>query len=285
MHTVKFSLGKHKLSNEEEPTFVIYGFLLKLCFLLKKTKSNAVVFATDNKASKRKDMYPEYKEKRKQNRTEQQIKLDNLAFPQFEKIVNYVLPTIGYRNIFGVEGLEADDVIGKICKTYKKSEIIICSTDHDLYQLLDKNVVMFNVKTNSWFTEKDFTDKYGIEPKMWKRIKAIGGCASDSVKGVPIPQLDPTKKQRHVAETGALNYIKGKMGPNTQAFKAIESRAGKDIINRNKKLVILPFKGTPEFPIRTNFPTVRGFLEVCEKYNFKSLISDLEYYKTVLRLR
>ncbi len=285
LHTVKFSLAKHKLSYNERPTFVIYGFLLKLGFLLKKTKSHVVVYATDSNTSKRKAMYPRYKEQRKQDKTDEQIALDKISYPQFNKIIDYVIPTLGYRNVFGSEGFEADDIVGKICKTYKHSEIIICSTDQDFYQLLRKNVTMFNIKTNSWFTEKDFIKKYGIEPKMWKRVKAIGGCASDGIKGVPIPQPDPTKKIRHVAETGALNYIKGKMNPGTQAHNAITSRAGKDVINRNKKLVILPFKGTPEFPIRPDHPSLSGFKEVCKRYEFNSLISDIDYYKSILRLR
>lgn len=285
MHQVKFSLGKHKLSHNERSTFVIYGFLLKLAFLLKKTKSNVVVFAIDSKASKRKDMYSEYKEKRSQNKTDKQIELDLLAYPQFTEIIDYVIPKIGYRNVFGSDGLEADDIIGKICKTYKKSEIVICSTDHDLYQLLDNNVVIFNLQTDGWFTKVNFHKKYGIEPKMWKRVKAIGGCSSDNIKGVPIPQDDPTKKTRCVAETGALNFIKGKMNPNTQAYKAITSRAGKDVINRNKKLVILPFKNTPDFPIRPDHPKKAGFKKVCKKYGFNSLLTDIHYWTETLKLR
>lgn len=285
LHQVKFSLAKHKLSNKEKPTFVIYGFLLKLSFLLKKTKSNVVVFATDSLSSKRKKMYAEYKEKRSQNKTEQQIALDKLAYPQFDEIINYVIPKLGYRNVFGAEGFEADDVIGRVCKTYKDSEIIICTTDQDMYQLLKNNVAIFDIRINNWFTEKSFKTKFGIEPKMWKRVKAIGGCSSDNVKGVPIPQPDPTKKMRHVAETGALNFIIGKMNPNTQAYKAIVSKAGKQVINRNKKLVILPFKDTPEFPIRPDHPRRSGFIDVCEKYDFKSLLSDMDYWKNTLRLR
>jgi len=285
LHQVKFSLGKHKLSNKEKHTFVIYGFLLKLAFLIKKAKSNVIVFTTDSKASKRKTMYAQYKEKRSKNKTDKQKALDALAYPQFNEIIDYVIPSLGYRNVFGAEGFEADDVIGKICKTYKDSEIVMCTTDQDMYQLLRANVVLFDIRINSWFTHKDFTKKYGIEPKMWKRIKAIGGCVSDNIKGVPIPQPDPKKDVRHVAETGALNFIKGKMGPNTQAYKAITSRAGKDIINRNKKLVILPFKGTPDFPIRPDHPSKSGFIEVCERFGFDSLISDIGYYQTIMRLR
>jgi 5'-3' exonuclease len=285
LHAIKFSLGKHRLSYKEKDTFVIYGFLLKLNFLLRKTNARVVVFALDSDTSKRRDIYADYKLKRKQNRTEQQIELDTLALPQFEEIKKYVLPTLGYRNVFGAEGFEADDVIGVICKKYKQYQIVLCSTDQDMYQLLTPNVCMLNAKTNAYYTVTDFQEEYGIEPKMWKRVKAIGGCKSDNVQGVPIPQPDPTKKQLHVAEKGALNFIKGEMKPTTKAYQAITSREGKDIINRNKKLVILPFKGTPEYTIRPDRPREIGMRDICEKYGFKSIEDDFEFWKKTLRLK
>ena len=124
-HTTKFALAKTKLSKGEESTFIIYGFFLKLNFLLKKTRANQVVFALDSKTSKRKELYPEYKAKRKQSKTPAQIKLDKLAYPQFTKLTDEILPEIGYRNLFSVDGLEADDIIGSICKQNKNDQIII----------------------------------------------------------------------------------------------------------------------------------------------------------------
>jgi len=285
LHAVKFSLGKHRLSNKDKPTFVIYGFLLKLNFLLRKTKASVVVYALDSDTSKRKKIYSVYKEKRKQNRTDKQIELDNLALPQFKEISGHVIPKLGYRNVFGAEGFEADDVIGRVCKDYKDEQIAICSSDHDMYQLLTNNVCMINAKTNNWYTINHFINEYGIKPNMWKRVKAIGGCSSDGVKGVPIPQPDPTKKQMHVAEKGALNYIKGETASTTKAHQAIESREGKDVINRNKSLVILPFRGTPKFTIRPDHPKELGLRHICEEYGFKSITNDIERWKKILRLR
>ena len=284
-HAIKFSLGKHKLSYKEKPTFIIYGFLLKLQFLIRKTRADVIVFALDSDKSLRKDIYPKYKEKRKQNKTEAQIALDKIAYPQFKEITDYVIPILGYKNIFEAEGFEADDIIAKICKTYKNDEIVICSTDHDLYQLLTKNVAMFKARGNTWYTMAKFTNEYGIEPKIWKRVKSFGGCFSDGVEGVPIPQSDPNKKQMHVAEKGALNFLKGNMKDTTKAYKAIVSKAGREVINRNKRLVILPFKGTPEFKIQPDHPKEMGLAKICEKYGFESILNDWGTWKRILKLR
>lgn len=283
-HAVKFSLAKHRLTHKEKPTFLIYGFLLKLNFLLRKTRADIVVHALDSQTSKRKHIYAEYKSNR-QNKTQQMISLDELAYPQFDEIEQYVLPTIGYRNLFEVEGFEADDVIGSVCKKEKGRQIIICTSDQDMYQLLSDDVCIFDIKKNKYYTNSMFEKEYGIEPKMWKRVKAIGGCSSDSVKGVPIPQPDPTKRQQHVAEKGALNFIKGTMNSTTKAYQAITSREGKDVINRNKKLVILPFRGTPEFDLKLDRLSKKGLIEVSEKYGFKSIIKDIESWKRTMKLR
>lgn len=283
LHTIKYSLIKNRIPKNEKNTFIIYGFLLKLNFLLRKTKANIIVFALDSKNSKRQNIYAEYKGNR-QDKTQQQIELDRIAFPQFDAVIDYVIPTIGYKNIFMTNGLEADDVIGSVCKRYKKYQITICSTDHDLYQLLTKNVCILDAKTNQYYTKDDFEEEYKIKPKMWKRIKAIGGCSSDNIKGVPIPINDSTKKQKHVAEKGALNYIRGEMGINTKAYKAIESKEGKKVINRNKSLVILPFKGTPKYTVKQDYLYESGLKKVCEKYNFESILKDFRFWKRTLNL-
>lgn len=285
LHVIKFSIGKTRLNINDKKTFVIYGFLLKLNFLLKKTKAKTIVFALDSQSSKRKELYSLYKAKRGQNRTQKQIELDELARPQFKEIIDYVLPTIGYRNLFGSEGFEADDSIGRVCKKYPNDQIVVCTTDHDMYQLLTNNVCIMNPKTNNYYTITNFKKEFGIEPKMWKRVKAIGGCSSDNVKGVEIPKTDPTKKQMHVAEKGALNYITGKMKPTTQAYKAIVSRTGKDIINRNKALVILPFRGTPDYVVRPDHTSLRNFMRLCIDYQFDAIVENIHPWKQVLRLR
>ena len=285
LHSVKYSLAKHKLSHEEKPTFVIYGFLLKMQFLMRKMGADITAFATDSKTSKRSDIYPEYKVKRKKDKSPEDIALDAISYPQFGEVVNYVLPKMGYKNIFNSEGLEGDDIIARVCRDYPECEIIVVSNDHDLYQLLSDNVCIFDPRANNYYSIDDFREQYGISPKMWKRVKAIGGCSSDEVKGVPIPQPDPTKKQMHVAEKGALNYIKGETNATTKAHQAIVSRAGKDVINRNKSLVVLPFRGTPKFTLQMDKMRRKGLREVCDKYNFQSILEDFEDYCKILRMR
>ena len=272
LYSAKYSLGKKKLSHNKIATGIIYGFLLKLQLLIRTAHPDLVVFALDSKQSKRKDMYPNYKENRKANKTPQEIKFDQIAYDQFNIITQYVLPTLGYRNNFKVKGLEADDIIASICKTYsdKGFEIIIASNDGDLYQLLSKNIAMLTISKNRFFKKSDFIAKYGIQPRFWKHIKAICGCQSDNVKGIYM-----------VGEIKAIKYYKNELPIHHKSFQSIVSSKGQSIIKRNKKLVHLPFAGTPKFKLKSNRVTKSKIKIIAKEFNIQSILHDIDtwYYK------
>lgn len=277
LHSVKFSLGKHKLSHKEKPTFVIYGFLNSLFAYQKRVRPDIIVVACDSRTSLRKELYPLYKHKR-QKKTPEQESLDKIALPQFETIRYEVLPEIGCRNIFGVDGLEADDVIGRICKMrqYKNDYITIATTDKDIYQCLRHNIRIINSKNKTFYTLKDFQTEYGIDdPQIWKRVKSYGGCTSDCVKGLPIPD-----SVKCIGEGYALKFVKNELPPHYKAYQAFVTPENKAILKLNKELVILPHKSTPDFKIRPNHFSRKGLMSVCKRYGFKSIITTRnEWFK------
>ena len=272
LHAAKYSVGKKRLKHNEQDTFVIYGFMLKLQYLMKKVRPNIVAFATDSLSSKRRDIYPGYKD-RVSNKTDEQKALDELAYPQFERVIDHVLPTIGYRNIINHDGLEADDIIARICLDYKKSGIVIVTSDQDMYQCLSNRICIFNINKNKYYTAKDFLNEYDISPRKWGRVKSIGGCTSDTVKGI-----------EGVGEGKAIQYIKGTMPKNGKVYPRVVSRKGKRIIRRNKKLVVLPFKDTPSTKLFADRLRIEGLVEIAETYGFSSILNDLPYWRHVLNI-
>lgn len=270
-HAVKFSLGKYKLSHNEKPTFVIYGYLQMLQFLFKRVYPDRVVIACDSKKSKRKKKYPLYKENRN-NKTQEQEQLDSIAYPQFLILKEHILPDIGFKNIFEVKGLEADDVIASICKSNPNSDIVIVSRDKDLYQLLTENVAIFDPTNKSYFTIKDFKKLYGITPDRWAEVKEIAGCTTDNVKGI-----------EGVAEKTAIKYLLGKLPQKYISYKNIVK--GEKIIKRNRKLVLLPYKGTPTFDVIPNRLSKKAFEKIAKAYGFKSITKDIDYWIKTLKLR
>jgi DNA polymerase I len=180
---------------------------------------------------------------------------------------------LGYKNIFQTHGLEADDIIARICKDNPNCEIFIVSNDEDLYQLLTNTVCILNAKTNKYFTKHDFIKKYGIQPNDWKKIKSVAGCVSDEIPGIP-----------GVGETTVINYLLGDLPSTYKTYQKIKSKEYNSLILRNKKLVCLPFKGTPKYEIDfQNRPTKKGIKKVGEKYNFLPMRKDYKYWCKTLR--
>lgn len=179
LHTVKHSIGKkNKLSHKETFTFVIFGFLFRLRSIALNSLADTLVFALDSNSSIRRDKYyAQYKMKRATaEKTEEQKYLDEISYPQFDAVKKYVIPTLGFRNVFMAEGFEADDIIASICKKYDEREICIVSSDEDMYQLITNNISILHPRNYQWYTKSNFIHDYGIEPNMWKRVKVYGGC-------------------------------------------------------------------------------------------------------------
>ncbi len=273
LHVVKHS-GKKTVRKKDLPSYIIYGFLLKLQSIMRKSKADVCVFARDSHPDKsiRKKIFPKYKKKRNETKTPEQMELDAIAYPQFTAVEEEILPLMGYKNIFKTERLEADDIIGSICKSYNHCEIIIVTTDHDMYQCLTDTICILNPKTMQYFTKAKFTKKYDICPNMWKRVKAIGGCSSDEVPGV-----------HKVGEKTVLKYLKGDLPKHYKTYKAIISEQGKKVIERNKSLVILPFRGTPKYDIVEDELTKKKIRDMAEERGFMAIVTDINNWYQILK--
>ena len=280
MHAAKHAMAKSALSNNDQHTFIIYGFLLKMCAILRNSHQDIVAYAFDSKSSVRQQFFNEYKAKR-QEKTDEQKQLDELAYPQFEEIENFVLPTIGYRNIFKAKGFEADDIMSKLARKYKQDYITIVSNDKDMYQCITKTTVVMNPSNNNIVDEKLLMGMFSVSPKQWKRVKVYGGCTSDNVPGLPIPDSN-----LHIGEKTAIKYVLGSLPAHYKSYKAFIEPENKKIISRNKSLVILPHRKTPDFNLMPDSTlSVNGLTEVCKKYNFKSIIEDLDTFKKIFKLK
>jgi DNA polymerase-1 len=249
------------LSNEIEKTGIIFGFLrqIKKFALLYNTKH--FVFAWDSKKSKRKEIFPNYRERHKNDITEEELKWHNDAFKQFMIIRKKVLPECGFYNSFIQSGYEADDVIASLVNSIKYDKIIVTS-DEDLFQLLSKNTKIFNLKNKIEITEDCFVSKFGIHPNKWASVKAIAGCQSDKVPGCI-----------GIGEKTAIKFLKGELQNNSKKYQKIEKYLASDEYLCYNKIVTLPFEGTRKFDcdFEATFNKV-GFLNICKRFGFNSLL-------------
>lgn len=266
-HMAKHSMGE--LDYDGARTGVIFGFLQQLPRLAKSFDSNEFVFTWDSKTSLRKKIYPEYKANRnKEEKSAFEQYVDVQTFAQFDVLRTMILPQFGFKNIFIQDGFEADDIIASIVKHHQgwDTTIIIVSGDEDLFQLLNDYepvVSMYSPYRKDTITAEKFYKEYGIDALHWSEVKAIAGCNTDNVKGIP-----------GVAEKTAIRFLKGELPKHYKALRSIHSEDGQATIARNRPLVTLPYKGTPQFPIVDSEQlSLDAYLDICNRYNFQSMLS------------
>jgi len=126
-----------------------------------------------------------YKESRYKTRTNgDHSEFQDVFLPQVQDL-QYIMPHVGIRSLC-VPEVEGDDLIGLATDILAgHGEVVIVSTDQDLYQLLSDKVKMYDPIKKTFFTRDDFWNKYGITPDRWPEVKALMGDDSDDIPGVP----------------------------------------------------------------------------------------------------
>lgn len=107
--------------------------------------------------------------------------------PQFD-LARQVSLDMGWKN-YGVKGVEADDLIGSLVKTWKhEADLTVVSGDKDLLQLLAPGVQIALTKKGhsiyDTYTESRFVEEYGMTPTQFIDYKAFVGDSSDGYPGV-----------------------------------------------------------------------------------------------------
>lgn len=262
-YMLMYSIGTAGLSHNGKDTGIIFGFLNQLRFLNNIMKPTTTIFSFDNPMSKRRELFPEYKEKRRKKKKDDPIvsEMIRTTIKQMNVLQNKILPYLGFKNLFCVEGYEADDIMHSIAQSYPSTRMTLITGDEDMYQTLSDTISIFSPRKKQFYTKTDLFNEYGIVPEQWGMIKATAGCKTDEIPGII-----------GVAEKTAAKYILGKLNPNSKTYKNIEAEAGKDIIERNKPLVILPFKDTPLFTVVDNKFNQQKLKKVAEHLGFASIL-------------
>lgn len=164
-----------------EPTGAVFGFFRMLFKLMNDYSPTHIALAFDpGTPLERSKVYDKYKSSRKP--TPEDLR------PQIKKILD--MSKVMEFQIFQVDGQEADDIIGSLCQKFKSevNEILIFSSDKDMYQLLDKNVFMLKGKKGvTEFVKLDenwVKTEIGISPSQVTDYMGIVGDKIDDIPGV-----------------------------------------------------------------------------------------------------
>lgn len=173
-----------------QPTQAVYGFISMLLSTITQLRPTHLIVAFDRaKPTFRKKLYKEYQSHRPKVEDE---------FISQSVLVQKVLNAMQVP-IFGVDGYEADDVIGTLAKQAteilnfkskipKIDESIIVTGDRDLLQLVNNKVKLFmpikGISEAKLFGEKEAEERMGVPPHQIADLKGLMGDASDNYPGV-----------------------------------------------------------------------------------------------------
>jgi len=136
-----------------------------------------VAVCIDSRKSWRKELAPTYKAQRE--------KLGNDFYATLDRVKER-LRDDGFL-LWGADGYEADDVIATATEAALAMghEVLICSADKDLLQLLRPGVTQ--MRTHDWSTwdEAAMVAKFGVRPEQLGDWLALVGDPSDGIKGAP----------------------------------------------------------------------------------------------------
>lgn len=260
-------------SPDGQPTGAIFGFSNILKKILTSEKPDYLAVAIDMEGKTfRDDLFEQYKANRPEIPADLAVQI-----PSISKICEvFNLPFLGF------QGYEADDVIGTLCKKLQSEEIqiVIVSSDKDLYQLVNDNVIMMDIRKNNetqYYDSKTGEEKFGVRPDQMIDKLSLTGDASDNVPGAP-----------GIGEKGAILLLKEydhleNLFTHSSEIKSKRYRESlqnhKDQILLSKQLVTI--KTDLEFPFQLDTYAVKGINETLAaeffaQMNFRSLLKELK---------
>lgn len=255
------------LGSLSEHTGVIFGFFSQLHKVIRMTGAVHLIFCWDSRNSKRKRLFEGYKNKTKRPEPDPQLLR---SFVQFKLLRTKIIPRLGFVNSFLWSGLEADDLIARVCLSIvndPKQHYYIVSNDHDLYQLLRPNISMYKISGHKKYTIYDFKREFGIAPEQWPMVKALAGCSSDTVPGI-------VRVGEKTACKYLIEYRNKKKHPKIDTIENIQ------LVKRNLPLVKLPFKGTPKLKVDWDIvPSYSEWLAFCDEMQFLSFSKDPDVWE------
>lgn len=250
------------------PVQAVYVF----CRMIKKLmdafdpKKMALVWDSKGK-TERHELYANYKEGRQAPPSD--------LFEQKELIVKFA-DLIGLAQIHK-PGIEADDLINSLVQDYKdKYKLVIITSDKDLYQLLDKNVFVFDSFKDQITNTNDFEQKMEFPVHKLPFYFSILGDTSDNIPGVKgIGKIGATELVKQFENLDDLYNNLDKISKERTKKLLIEH---KDNAYLSYKLFLLRYHKIPVSDENLAFNSEKWInaRPLFEELEFKSLVQDMD---------
>ncbi len=276
-----FALNKNpRINSKGLNTSAVMGFLNSLYEILKNERLTHIGVAFDVAGTEQRQAeYSDYKANREKMP-------DDLR-----ESIPYIIRLIEAFNIpiYGVEGYEADDVIGTLSKKAEKQGFTtyMMTPDKDFGQLVTDKVLLykpakFGEPAQVW-GPKEVCERYGIkEPKQLIDILGLWGDAADNIPG--IPGIGEKTAAQLVGQYGSVenliahaDELKGKQKENVLNF-AEQGLMSKMLATINLEVPV----EFDEEELRAKEPDLPALMALFEELEFKTFAKRFldDYKKT-----
>src|SRR2546429_3362415 len=260
-----------------ENTSAAWGVTNFLLRLLERRRPDYLAWVHDVGESFRHQTYPQYKATREKLTEELQQEFDR-SVERIEQILEaFRVPLVG------VEGYEADDVIGTFATAARGLQVVIVSGDKDFYQLIGPGIALLNpgrggpaAVEEHWVDQTNASERLGVPPERVVDYLALVGDSSDNVPGV-----------KGVGEKTALELLKtfGDLDAILANAERISGKRAREAVQQHADLArlsreLVTIKRDVPLPLdldrlRVRPPDVARLTELFTELEFRSLIPKL----------
>jgi DNA polymerase I len=257
-------------TSDGQVTNAVYGFTSMLAIVLASRPEFAIgAFDVGGQTFRSKE-YKEYKAGRR-------AMPDDLR-PQIEK-VREVLQSFSIP-IYGVEGFEADDVIGTLSRIAEERghTVTIVSGDLDCLQLVTESVEALvprrGITDTFMYGPDQVRQRYGFEPVQLIDFKALRGDTSDNIPGVP--GVGDKTAAKLVQDFGTVEALLERVDELPEGRLKTSLKAHADQVRLGKRMVTIVRDVPVELELerarwtRYDYEKVRL---VFDRYEFRQLLS------------
>ena len=269
IHRAYHAIDARLTSPKGEPTNATYGFTTTLLKVLNDTTPDYIAAAFDVGRTFRNDLYAQYKAQRAALPSDLAVQLAR---------ARDVVEVLGIP-AFGVEGYEADDVLGTLARQASERgiDVVIVTGDTDTFQLIDPKVRVLTFSRQFGemvlYDEAAIQARYGLSPRQLIDFKALKGDPSDNIPGVAgIGEKTATKL---LQQYGSLENIYAHLDELDPKLRA-KLEAGKAQAEQGKKLVTL----VTDVPIQLDLDACR--LGQVDRARVAALFRELGFRASLL---
>src|SRR5438132_8613320 len=263
-----------------ENTSAAWGVTNFLIRLLNRRRRDYLAGVHDGGASFRHQAYPAYKATREKLSAELQQEFDRSVERIEQILAAFRVPVVG------VEGYEADDVIGTLATAAaaRGLQAIIVSGDKDFYPLIGPVIALLNpgrggpaAVEEHWVDDTNASERLGVPPERVVDYLALVGDTSDNIPGV---KGVGEKTARELLQTfgdldtilASAEQIRGKRAREAIQQYAELARLSRDLVTIRRDVPL----ALDLDALRVRPPDAARLAELFGELEFRSLIPKLE---------